>query len=149
MHYYGTFHQRLDAKGRVALPARLREQLAERDQRRLVVTGWEYAVWLYGLDEWRQLLEAAARMPAQDRAVATFNRYFFAHAAEVEPDGQGRILVPGTLREYAGLTKEVVVAGVFRRIEIWDRARWEAARPATEQDYDRINTALADYDLPL
>lgn len=147
--YTGTFHQRLDAKGRVALPARLREQLAANDQRRLVVTGWELSVWIYGVDAWRRILEQTSRMPAQNRSVASFNRYFFAHATEVEPDGQGRILIPGLLRDYAGLQKEVVVAGVFRRIELWDRQRWEAALPTATEEFDAIHADLADFNLPL
>jgi len=101
--YSGTYHQRLDAKGRVALPARLREELVDGDPRPLVVTAWQRAVWLYGPEEWRRVVEQASEMPSQNRAVSRFIRTFFGYAAEVEPDAQGRILLPATLRSLGGL----------------------------------------------
>jgi len=147
--YSGTYYQRLDAKGRVALPARLREQLVGDARRPLVVTGWEGAVWLYGPEEWRRLLEKASLMPAQNPSVARFIRYFFGYSAEVEPDGQGRTLIPPALRSYASFEKEVVVAGVIRHIELWDRDRWEERRPTTQEECLEINADLADFNLPL
>jgi len=147
--YSGTYHQRLDAKGRLALPARLREELASAGQGPLVVTGWARPIWLYGPEDWRRVVDQASRMPSQNRSVARFNRYFFGYATEIELDGQGRFLIPPSLRDLAGLQKEVVVAGSFRRIELWDRERWEEGLPTTQAEFDGIDAELSDYNLPL
>jgi len=147
--YSGTYHQRLDAKGRVALPARLREALAGDGQHPLVVTAWQQAVWLYDAVEWRHVVEQGSLLPTQNRDAATFIRYFFGHATEVEPDGQGRILIPPVLRDLAGLQREVVVAGQFRHVEFWDRARWEAGMPTTQEEFDVVDAGLAGHNLLL
>ncbi len=147
--YSGTYQKRLDAKGRVALPARMREELAKGDPRPLVVTFWEFALYLYNADEWSRVVENASRMPSHNRAVSRFNRTFFGHASEVEPDGQGRILIPPTLRERAHLHKEVVVAGFFRHVELWDRDRWQQLLPTTQEEFDEISDGIAEFNLLL
>ncbi len=147
--YSGTYHKRLDAKGRLALPARLREELAKGEPGPLVVTFWEFALYLYNADEWQKVVEEASQMPSHNRAVTRFHRTFFGYASEVEPDGQGRILVPPALRELAGLDKEVVVAGFFRHIELWDRDRWQSLLPKTQEEFDEISDGIAEFNLLL
>ena len=98
----GQYTHSIDAKGRVNFPAKLREELGERF---IITRGLDNCLFVYSVDEWDQL--------------------FFAGAAEAEPDKQGRVLLPAHLREYAGLDRDVTIAGVSNRAEIWDSERWE------------------------
>ena len=116
----GQYTHSLDAKGRVNFPARLREELGERF---IVTRGLDNCLFVYSLAEWELLAAKLHELPISKSA--PLNRFFFAGAAEAEPDKQGRVLLPAHLREYAGLERDVTIAGVSNRAEIWDSARWE------------------------
>lgn len=147
--FRGIHNQKLDAKGRLALPVRFRESLAGRDQTRLVVTGWIECLWVYSLEEWLQVEENIRRLPSQHPDVMDFTRTFVGGASEVELDGQGRFLVAQPLREFAGLEKEVMVVGLMNRIELWDKARWLARLPSTPEAYVALNQKMAEFGLNL
>lgn len=117
----GQYAHSLDAKGRVNFPVRLREELGDRF---IVTRGLDNCLFVYSMQEWQLLADKLQALPLSKSA--PLNRFFFAGAAEVEPDKQGRILIPAHLREYAGLSQNVVVAGVSNRAEIWDSGRWQA-----------------------
>ena len=115
----GQYTHNLDAKGRVNFPARLREELGERF---IITRGLDNCLFVYSMEEWALLAAKLKELPISKSA--PLNRFFFAGAAEVEPDKQGRVLLPAHLREYAGLEHDVTIAGVSNRAEIWDTARW-------------------------
>ena len=115
----GQYTHSIDAKGRVNFPAKLREELGERF---IITRGLDNCLFVYSVDEWDQL---AAKHELPISKSAPLNRFFFAGAAEAEPDKQGRVLLPAHLREYAGLDRDVTIAGVSNRAEIWDSERWE------------------------
>ncbi len=117
----GQYAHNLDTKGRVNFPARLREELGERF---VITRGLDNCLFVYSMEEWAFLAAKLHELPISKSA--PLNRFFFAGAAEVEPDKQGRVLIPAHLRTYAGLDRDVVIAGVSNRAEIWDSARWEA-----------------------
>ena len=117
----GQYTHSIDAKGRVNFPAKLREELGERF---IITRGLDNCLFVYSVDEWDQLAAKLHELPISKSA--PLNRFFFAGAAEAEPDKQGRVLLPAHLREYAGLDRDVTIAGVSNRAEIWDTARWEA-----------------------
>lgn len=116
----GQYTHSIDAKGRVNFPAKLREELGERF---IITRGLDNCLFVYSVDEWNQLAAKLHELPISKSA--PLNRFFFAGAAEAEPDKQGRVLLPAHLREYAGLDRDVTIAGVSNRAEIWDTARWE------------------------
>lgn len=116
----GQYSHSLDVKGRVNFPARLREELGERF---IITRGLDNCLFVYSLDEWKLLADKMDELPISKSSV--LKRFFFAGAAEVEPDKQGRVLLPTHLRTYAGLERDVTVAGVSNRAEIWDTTRWE------------------------
>ncbi len=116
----GQYSHSLDSKGRVNFPARLREELGERF---VITRGLDSCLFVYSMEEWKLLADKLHQLPISKSAA--LSRFFFAGAAEVEPDKQGRVLLPSHLREYAGLERDVVIAGVSNRAEIWDSARWE------------------------
>lgn len=116
----GQYTHSIDAKGRVNFPAKLREELGERF---IITRGLDNCLFVYSVDEWDQLAAKLRELPISKSA--PLNRFFFAGAAEAEPDKQGRVLLPAHLREYAGLDRDVTIAGVSNRAEIWDSERWE------------------------
>ena len=121
MFFMGTYTPKLDDKGRLFLPAKFRDRLAEG----LVVTqGQENCLVVWPADVFMAEAQRAQSTPMTSRGARDYARVLFAGAEEATPDKQGRIGVPAHLREYAGLERDVVVIGVMDRIEIWDPARW-------------------------
>jgi MraZ protein len=120
----GTYEHRLDTKSRLVLPARIREKLGD-----VVVAalGMEGCVSLYSEEEWKNFSGKIRSQPFYSKPEARkFQRIMLGSAQEITIDGTGRVLLPGVLREHAGLTLEVVVCGVNDHVEIWDRERWAA-----------------------
>jgi MraZ protein len=120
--FLGTHAPRLDEKGRIFLPAKFREDLAEG----LVVTrGQERCLYVFPKDEFGRITEAMRQAPVTSRAARDYMRVFLSGASDEKPDKQGRVTLPPNLRSYAGLTRECVVIGAGGRLEIWDAAAWE------------------------
>lgn len=115
----GEYQHNIDAKGRVIVPVKFREDLGERFY---VTKGLDGCLFVLSAAEWKRLQDKIQAMPiSKSRGL---QRFFFSGAAEVETDKQGRILLPQQLREHAGLTKDVTFIGTSSRAEIWDSARW-------------------------
>ena len=115
----GEFKHTIDAKGRLFIPAKLREELGEHF---IVTKGLDGCLFVYPEEGWQVLEDKIRALPLSKSR--SLQRFFFSAAADSELDSQGRTLVPANLREYAGLTKEVTIIGVSGRAEIWDSARW-------------------------
>jgi MraZ protein len=138
--FLGRYAHNLDAKGRLAIPARYREALAEG----VVLTrGIDRCLALYPLAAWRPLAEKVAALPLTDVDARNFRRLVFAEAADLELDGQGRILIPPDLRRYAEIEREALVVGVDTSIEIWSPARWDALSASLDVDGAEIAQRLA------
>jgi MraZ protein len=130
--FLGTHTPRLDDKGRLALPARFRAELADG----LVITkGQERCLFVFPMEEFRRVTAALRSAPLTARSARDYSRVFFASASQESPDAQGRITVPPTLRDYAGLTKECVVIGADTRVEVWDADSWQRYLEEREQNY--------------
>lgn len=119
--FVGEYAHNLDTKGRLAVPFRMRAELEDGG---VVTRSVDSCLVLYTKTEWKQLAERIANLPLSNTKARRFARFFLAGAAEVEFDGQGRILLPTYLRQYANLDGEVVVAGMYNRIELWSKAAW-------------------------
>ncbi|MFN2483749.1 MAG: division/cell wall cluster transcriptional repressor MraZ [Candidatus Limnocylindria bacterium] len=140
--FTGEFRHSLDERGRVAVPARFRPRLA---------AGATLARWLDGClglfpdDEWLALSEKIAALPVTSPQAREFSRFMFSGAVDADPDRQGRILVPGFLREYAGIGPggEVVVVGSHNRIELWSPDTWQSYRSRIEKDPESLAEHLA------
>lgn len=145
--FLGSYEHALDAKGRVSLPARFRETLGGIGDARLILStnvdpGGPCLV-AYPIQAWQTFQERISSLPQFDEAVIRLKRLHIAGATECTPDRQGRILIPPVLREYAGLQRVVLFAGLGPQIEIWDRGRWEEERARAKQSLAQINEALA------
>ncbi|MDQ3045338.1 MAG: division/cell wall cluster transcriptional repressor MraZ [Chloroflexota bacterium] len=139
--FLGRHAHALDAKGRLAIPARFREELAPG----LVLTrGIDRCVALYPLASWNHLAAKVAALPISDPNARTFRRLVFAEAVDLALDGQGRILVPPELRRYAGLEREVVVIGVYTAVELWSPALWATIDAGLDNDGAALALRLTD-----
>jgi MraZ protein len=130
--FLGTHTPRLDEKGRLFLPARFRDELAEG----VVITkGQERCLYVFRRADFAAQGQALASAPLTAKKVRDYSRVFFASAFDDAPDRQGRVTVPAGLRTYAGLDRDCVVIGANTRLEIWDAAAWAAYEAEQEQAF--------------
>jgi MraZ protein len=137
----GEYRHNLDTKGRMAIPAKFREPLISGA---IVTRGLDGCLFLYSKKEWEVLAEKIVQLPLAQANSRAFSRLMLSGAGDVEVDAQGRILIPENLRTYAGLKKEVVVTGMYNRIEIWDHEQWERYKAKTESASDQIAEQLGE-----
>jgi MraZ protein len=119
--FMGEYNHTIDAKGRLIIPAKFRELLGEEF---VLTRGLDGCIWIYPMDEWTAFEEKLKALPLTVKNARAFARFFVAGAAYGELDKQGRVLVPGSLREFAHLDKDVVLAGNLSRIEVWSKEKW-------------------------
>ena len=137
----GEYKHTIDAKKRLAIPAKLRKEL----QKGAVLTrGLDNCLALYPLNEWQKMADKLAGLPTGQVDARGFNRIILAGAAAVEFDRLGRILIPDYLKKYAGFKKNVVIAGVYNRLEIWDQEKWEAYKQKIEEEVGDIAAKLSE-----
>ncbi len=130
--FLGTHTPRLDDKGRLFLPAKFRDRLANG----LVITkGQERSLYVFPIDEFQTIATEMQRGPTSSRAVRDYVRVFLSGAFDELPDKQGRVTIPAPLREYAGLTRDCTVIGTGNRVEVWDTPAWETYLAASEQTF--------------
>ena len=137
----GEYAHTIDAKGRVILPADFRSELGESF---VITKGLDSCLFVYGQAEWDALSEKLRRLPMGMPAARALGRLVFSGARTLECDKQGRFLVPGTLRSYAGLKKDVVLIVVSNRVERWDKAAWEKYNDEVNPMVTEIAAQLTD-----
>ena len=137
----GEYQHNLDAKGRMAIPAKFREKLTAGA---IITRGIDNCLFVFANAEWDVLAKKLIALPLAQANSRAFVRLMLSGATDVVIDNQGRILVPDYLRKYAGLTKEVVVAGLYNRIEIWDEATWKVYKAKTESASEEIAEQLGE-----
>ena len=131
--FMSEYNHTLDAKGRLIIPLKFREQLGESF---MISRGLDHCLFIYPMDEWNEFIQKLLNIPQLSNPNARkLARFFMAGSYECEVDKQGRILISHVLLEFAGLNKDVVLAGVGSRIEIWDKAAWQEYN-----DYDDVES---------
>ncbi|MCJ7558072.1 MAG: division/cell wall cluster transcriptional repressor MraZ [Gammaproteobacteria bacterium] len=119
----------LDAKGRMAMPTRYRDRLAEKSDGRLVVTvDRDYCLLIYPFPDWEEIERKLVRLPSLNPQARRLQRLMVGYATELDLDGHGRILLPRELREFAGLDRQAILIGQGNKFELWDEERWNAKR---------------------
>ena len=130
--FRGISNLTLDAKGRLAVPARYRERIQEACRGQLVVTiDRDHCLLIYPLPEWEALEERLVRLPSLNKEARELQRLLLGHATEVELDSHARLLLPPELRAFAGLERDVVLLGLGRKFELWQQGVWDARREAS------------------
>jgi MraZ protein len=131
--FLGEYNHSIDEKGRLTIPAKFRAELAGG----LVVTrGFDQNLMMFPLTGWQELAEQVTQRPLSNEDMRLFRRRLFAGAVDLEPDRQGRIVLPAYLREFAGINGEVIVAGLYNYIEVWNAVAWQQVRTLAESSSD-------------
>lgn len=142
--FMGEYNHTVDTKGRLIIPSKFRELLGEEF---IVTKGLDGCLFVFPQNEWQAFEEKLRTLPLTQKGARTFTRFFVAGATPCELDKQGRILLPATLREFAGLDKDVVLAGMLNRIEIWSKAKWTENN--AYDDMDDIAEQMTDLGLSI
>jgi MraZ protein len=146
--FRGRYEHTIDAKGRTSVPARYRDVLHAAGEKRIVVTSaLDPCLAAYAPAEWNAFEERLSRLPQFDRAVQKLRRIYVSGAVECDIDEVGRILVPPTLREHAGLKKDVLWAGQGKYAELWDKDEWRTVSETTDDEKRDIAARLAELGL--
>ena len=140
----GEYQHSLDTKGRLIIPAKLREGLGETF---VITRGLENCLFVYPQKEWEQLSLKLKELPFTKKDVRAFTRFLLSGAIEVEVDKQGRVLLPNNLREFADIDKDCVVIGVSSRVEIWSKQRWEEYYQSADASFEEIAETIVDLDI--
>ena len=137
--FIGEYQATIDEKGRVSVPVKFRAALKSK----IVVTrGLDNSLFLYSVDEWKKLAEKLASLPISTANTRAFSRLMLAGAMDCDIDKQGRIILPGYLKDFAKIGKKVIIAGLYNRIEIWSEELWTAYKAQTEAASNQIAEQL-------
>lgn len=137
----GEYTHNLDPKKRLSVPAKFRKELGDGA---VLTRGLDGCLWLFPSRQWSQLAERISALPMAQSDSRSFARLLLSGATEVDFDVLGRILIPEYLKSYAGLRREVVVAGVHTRLEVWDKDAWTEYKKKLEKNSDSIAQKLGD-----
>ena len=139
--FIGEYNGTIDDKARISIPAKFRSSLKSK----VVVTrGLDNSLVLYTLDEWKKLAEKLASLPISTANTRAFSRLMLAGAMDCDIDKQGRIVLPGYLKEFARIQKKMVFAGMYNRVEIWSEELWTKYKTQTEKNSNQIAEALGE-----
>ena len=137
--FLGEHRHALDDKGRVIFPSRMRDELGAQV---VLQKGIENCVLVFPPEEWEREVEKVNALPTTKPEARRYRRFFFSQAQAERVDTQGRLTIPQAFREYAGLSKDVVIAGVGPRVEIWDASRWDTHRSESEDTVEDFASDL-------
>lgn len=137
----GEYEHSVDTKGRLIMPAKLKEDIGEKF---VITKGLDGCLFVYSLKEWQNFEEKLRTFPLTNKDARALMRFFLAGAIECEIDKQGRFLIGANLREFAGIEKEVVVIGVLNKIEIWSKDKWLKYSEEENNSADEIAEKMAN-----
>ena len=139
--FIGEYTHNLDEKGRIAIPVKFRRELSKGA---IVTRGFDNCLFLYTAAEWAKLAEKLSTLSFSQANNRAFSRLMLAGAMDVEVDKQGRVVLPEYLRTFAGLKKNIVIAGLYNRAEIWDEEKWNAYKGQTEANSNEIAEKMGE-----
>lgn len=143
--FYGEFEHTLDRKGRLIIPSKFREALKEHYIERFFITrGLDKCLFMFTEDEWKLQEQKFKSMSFTKSEYRRFNRLYFSGASDLIPDKQGRILIPGYLKDYAGIKKDVYIIGVSNRIEIWSQENWKGYYSSSQGSFEEVAEKLIE-----
>ena len=131
----GEYVHNIDRKGRLIMPAKFRSELGDQI---FITRGLDGCLNVYPLEEWTRLFLQYSKLPLTNTDARIFLRIFMAKACEVEPDAQGRILIPASLVKEVGLDKECLIIGVANHLEIWPKKKWDSLQDEMLQSYEKV-----------
>ncbi len=143
--FYGEYKHTIDRKGRIVLPSKFRESAKVGFVEKFYITrGLDKCLFMFAEDEWRTQEQKFKTMSFTKQESRKFNRLYFSGAVEIIPDGQGRILLPVYLKDFADIKRDVVIIGVSNRIEIWSKKLWEDFYASSKDSFEDIAEKLIE-----
>lgn len=139
--FIGEYKYNLDEKNRLALPSKFRKLFSNGA---VVTKGLDNCLFIYTKKEWDKLVEKLVKLPISQAKSRAFSRMMLAGAMDVNLDRQGRVVLPDYLKGFASLTKKVVIAGLYNRLEVWDEKMWTKYQRVSEKDSTEISEGLVD-----
>ena len=139
--FIGEYKHNLDDKGRLAIPAKFRTLLKKGG---VVTKGLDNCLFLYTKSQWEKIAQKLSALPISQAKARAFSRHLLAGAMDLEFDSQGRVNLPEYLREFAGLKKSVIVAGLYNHLEIWNKEDWDKYKQESEKNSSEIAEELGD-----
>lgn len=137
----GEYRHNIDAKKRVAIPAKFRKEIGEKA---VIAKGQEQCLMIFPIKEWESIAEKLSGIPAGVAGNRNFVRNFLSGAIDVDIDALGRILIPDYLKQYANLKEKVVITGLYKKLEIWDEGSWDAYKAKVEGQADDLAEKLGE-----
>lgn len=139
--FIGEYYHNLDAKGRIIIPAKFRDEL---NGTFILTRGLDGCLTIYSTEKWEKIFEEINKLPETKKATRQYIRMLTANACECTLDNQGRILIPANLSGTVNITKECVVVGANSHVEIWDKATWNAYMDDASENFEDIAESLSD-----
>lgn len=139
--FIGEYYYNLDTKNRLAMPSKFRDSFKDGA---VITKGLDNCLFVYTKKEWNKLVEKLANLPISQAKSRAFSRLMLAGAMDVNLDKQGRMIMPDYLKNFAGLGKKLVIAGLYNRLEIWDEKMWSKYQRVSEKDSNEIAEGLVD-----
>ena len=139
--FIGEYYHNLDAKGRIIIPAKFRDEL---NGTFILTRGLDGCLTIYSTEKWEKIFEEINKLPETKKATRQYIRMLTANACECPLDNQGRILIPANLSGSVNITKECVVVGANSHVEIWDKATWNAYMDDASENFEDIAESLSD-----
>ena len=143
--FRGRYEYAIDSKGRISIPSKFKEILSQEYDDRLVITNYDHCLVAFPYQEWALMEEKVKNLPALDKDTRAFFRFFYSSGIDCEIDKHGRLLIPQSLRDYANLQKDVVLVGSGKKIEIWNKERWEEEFRKSQENFDRVTDTLTHF----
>jgi MraZ protein len=143
--FRGRYEHTIDKKGRISIPSKYREILIQKYDETLIITNnYDSCLVAFPKEEWELLEKKVAKLPQMKPEVRAFQRYFISGAVECPVDKQGRILIPQSLRDYAKITKDVILVGLTKKFEIWAKDKWEPEFDKSRETFENSGDTLGD-----
>ena len=139
--FIGEYNHNLDDKGRLAIPAKFRSLLKKGG---VVTKGLDNCLFLYTKEQWQKIAQKLSALPISQSKARAFTRHFLAGAMDLEFDNQGRVTLPEYLRSFSSLKKNVIIAGLYNHLEIWDKNAWDKYKLESEKNSNDIAEELGD-----
>jgi MraZ protein len=136
----GQYTHEIDSKKRLTLPAKWRKSLGDRV---VMTSGLDTSLFVFSVSEWNVIAEKLASSSLGNSEARNFNRFFLSNAFEIDIDAQGRIVIPENLKQFAKLGDKVVLAGMYKRIEVWDEVLWNMCMEKSKQNANSVAEALS------
>ena len=145
--FMGEYHHTLDSKNRLIIPAVLRQQNNDRDEKFVLTRGLDKSLFLYALSGWQALGERLKNISTVRSDTRAFLRVLFSGAHQVCPDKQGRITLPQTLKDFAEIKEKVAIIGAFNKIEIWSEKEWSKYYQEKKAIFEQISEKIMDIEI--